>query len=73
VKSITRARATGEMTTMGLSAPGILTFMFAVILTVCALVAKFFGAQIPLIQGHEFWTLLIAQMILTTGCLVRSI
>jgi predicted aconitase with swiveling domain len=73
VKAMTRARAVGEMTTMGLSPPGILTFMFAVILTVCALVAKFFGAQIPLIQGLEFWAVLVAQVILITGCLVRSI
>jgi predicted aconitase with swiveling domain len=58
---------------MGLSPPGIITFMISVILTVCALVAKYFDAQIPLIQGHEFWALLVAQMILTIGCLVRSI
>lgn len=58
---------------MGLSAPGIITFMLSVIITVCALVAKFYGAQIPLIQGHEFWALLIAQVVLTLGCLIRSI
>jgi hypothetical protein len=58
---------------MGLTAPGIITFMVSVILTVCALVAKFFEAQIPLIQGHEFWALLVAQMILTLGCLIRTL
>ena len=71
MKTITRA--TGENSGMGLSAPGIVTFMLSVILTVCALVAKFFDAQIPLIQGHEFWAMLIAQMILTLGCLIRSV
>ncbi len=58
---------------MGLTAPGIITFMFSVILTVCALVAKLFEAQIPLIQGNEFWAVLAAQMILTLGCVIRSI
>lgn len=58
---------------MGLSAPGIITFMVSVILTVCALMAKYFGAQIPLIQGHEFWALLVAQLILTLGCLIRTL
>lgn len=58
---------------MGLSAPGILTFMLSVILTVCALIAKFYGAQIPLIQGHEFWAVVTAQIILTLGCLIRSL
>jgi hypothetical protein len=58
---------------MGLTAPGILTFMFSVILTVFALVAKFFAAQIPFVQGHEIWVLLIAQAILILGCLIRSI
>lgn len=57
---------------MGLSPPGIITFMTSVIITVIALVSKFFGAQIPLIQGHEFWALLIAQMVLALGCLVRT-
>lgn len=58
---------------MGLSAPGIITFMISVILTVCALVAKLFDAQIPLIQGHEFWALLAAQVVLAIGCVVRSV
>ncbi|MEQ1612587.1 MAG: hypothetical protein ABL904_07520 [Hyphomicrobiaceae bacterium] len=58
---------------MGLTAPGIITFMVSVILTVCALMAKYFGAQIPLIQGHEFWALLVAQLILTLGCLIRTL
>lgn len=58
---------------MGLSAPGIITFMLSVILTVVALVTRLFDAQIPLIQGNEFWAILAAQMILTLGCVVRSI
>lgn len=73
VKSLTHARAAGETGNMGLTAPGIITFMVSVIITVVALIAKFFDAQIPFIQGHEFWALLFAQMILTLGCLVRSL
>ena len=58
---------------MGLTAPGIFTFMTSVILTVIALISKFFGAQIPLIQGHEFSAILVAQVILISGCLIRSL
>lgn len=57
---------------MGLKAPGILTFMVSIILTVCVLVVKFFSAEIPLLMGNEFWALLLAQIILVTGCLVRG-
>lgn len=58
---------------MGLSAPGIITFMTSVIITVIAMITKFYGAQIPMIQGHEFWALLVAQFILIAGCMIRSI
>jgi hypothetical protein len=58
---------------MTLKAPGILTFMFAVILTVCVLVVKFFGAEIPFIKGHEFWVLLGSQVILILGCIIRGV
>lgn len=58
---------------MGLTAPGIMTFMASVIITVIAMISKFFGAQIPLIQGHEFWAILVAQVILVFGCLIRSL
>ncbi len=58
---------------MGLKAPGILTFMISVILMVCVLVVKFFGAEIPLLKGNEFWALLLAHLILVVGCLVSGI
>jgi hypothetical protein len=58
---------------MGLKPPGILTFMVAVILTVCVLVVRFFGAQIPFINGHEFWVLLAAHVVLIAGCVVRGL
>jgi len=58
---------------MGLKAPGILTFMISVILTVTVLIIKFFGAQIPLITGNEFWALLLAQIILVLGCIMRGL
>jgi len=58
---------------MGLKAPGILTFMISVILTVTVLIIKFFGAEIPLITGNEFWALLLAQIILVLGCIMRGL
>lgn len=58
---------------MVLKAPGIITFLLSVILTVCVLVVKFFGAQIPLMNGNELWFMLLAQMILVLGCLMRGL
>lgn len=58
---------------MALKAPGILTFMLSVILTVLALVTYFFGATIPYITGQEFWVLLIAQVMLVFGCIMRGL
>jgi hypothetical protein len=58
---------------MGLKAPGILTFMLSVILTVVVLITKFFGANIPLLSGNEFWVLLAAQVILVFGCIMRGL
>lgn len=58
---------------MVLKAPGIITFILSIVLTVCVLVVQFFGAQIPLIQGHEFWFLLLAQVILLLGCIMRGL
>ena len=58
---------------MGLKAPGILTFMVSVVLTVVVLIMKFFGAEIPLLVGHEFWVLLAAQVILVLGCIMRGL
>jgi hypothetical protein len=58
---------------MALKAPGILTFMVSVILTVTVLIIKFFGAQIPFITGNEFWALLVAQVVLVLGCIMRGL
>lgn len=58
---------------MGLKAPGILSFMLSVILTVLALVSSFSGASIPLITGQEFWVLLSSQVILVLGCIMRGL
>ena len=58
---------------MALKAPGILTFMLSVILTVLALVTFFFGADIPYITGQEFWVTLVAQVVLIFGCIMRGL
>ncbi|MFA5952840.1 MAG: hypothetical protein WC807_21500 [Hyphomicrobium sp.] len=58
---------------MALKSPGILTFMLAVILTVLALVTKLFGATIPYITNQEFWVLLVAQVVLIFGCIMRGL
>ena len=58
---------------MGLKAPGILTFMGSVILVVIAIIAKFFGASIPMINGNEFYVLLLAHVILVLGCILRGL
>ncbi len=58
---------------MGLKAPGILTFLISIILTVTVLIMKFFDAQIPLLMGNEFWALLAAQIILILGCIMRGL
>jgi hypothetical protein len=58
---------------MGLKAPGILTFMVSVILTVTVLIMRFFGAEIPVLVGTEFWALLLAQVILVLGCIMRGL
>jgi hypothetical protein len=58
---------------MTLKAPGILTFMLSVILVVVVMVVKFFGAEIPLLVGREFYALLAAHALLVTGCLMRGL
>lgn len=59
---------------MALKSPGILTFMLSVILTVLALVTKFYPeAEIPYITGQEFWVLLVAQIVLIFGCIMRGL
>ncbi len=58
---------------MVLKAPGIVTFMLAVILTVTVLIVKFFDAQIPFLVGNEFWALLAAHIVLVLGCIMRGL
>jgi hypothetical protein len=58
---------------MGLKAPGIVTFMLSVVLTVVVLITRFFGAEIPMLTGNEFWVLLLAQVILVLGCIMRGL
>jgi len=58
---------------MGLKAPSILTFMISVIMVVVVVIAKFFGASIPLISGHEFYVLLCAYALLVLGCMTRAL
>ena len=58
---------------MVLKAPGILTFMVSIVLTVTVLILKFFGAEIPFLIGNEFWVLLLAQAILVLGCVMRGL
>lgn len=58
---------------MALKAPGILTFLVSIVLVVAVLMIKFFGASVPGLTGHEFWGLLVAHLLLTTGCLVRAL
>lgn len=59
---------------MGLKAPGLLTFMLSVLLTVAVLFVFFFNAQIPFLQdAGAFWGLLAAQIILILGCTMRGL
>lgn len=58
---------------MSLKAPGILTFLISVIIVVIVLMVRFFGATVPgLTGGHEFWGLLLAQVILVAGCVTKT-
>jgi hypothetical protein len=58
---------------MALKAPGIIAFMLSIIIAVCVLVVKFFGAAIPFMTGNEFWFLLIAYVVLVLGCIMRGL
>jgi hypothetical protein len=67
-----RFRSEEGMRDMGLKAPGIITFMLSVILTVIVLTSKFFGADSPGLTGNESWALLASYSILMLGCMVRG-
>jgi hypothetical protein len=57
---------------MGLKAPGLLTFLVSVLLTLAVLLAKV-GIEIPVVSGREFLVLLIAQILLIFGCTLRGL
>jgi hypothetical protein len=65
----TIAKGTG---TMALKAPGIVTFLVSIIIVVAVVMIKFAGASVPLLNGHEFWGLMVAHALLVGGCLLRS-
>jgi hypothetical protein len=67
-----RLRSEEGVRDMGLKAPGIVTFLLSVILTVIVLTSKFFGANIPGLTGNESWAMLVAYCILMLGCMVRG-
>ena len=58
---------------MALKAPGIITFLISIILTVTVLISKFFSAEIPILSTNEFWALLLAQVLLLVACLSRAL
>lgn len=58
---------------MGLKAPGIITFLVTIILTVTALIMTFFDAKIPFLENREFGVLVVAHFILIFGCLMRGL
>lgn len=69
--AMTRTRGVEHM---GLKAPGLLTFMISVILTVAVLFTIFFNADIPLLkESGGFWALLVAQVVLILGCTMRGL
>lgn len=68
----TRISSDERVRHMGLKSPGIITFMLSIVLAVVLLMTKFFGAEIPGMQGNEFWALLTAYCILVLGCVVRG-
>jgi len=68
-----RTKALAGDGAMGLKAPGLFVFMLSVILTVVLMTTKFFGAEIPFLTNNEFWALLVAQVILILGCVMRGL
>jgi hypothetical protein len=57
---------------MGLKAPGIVTFMLSVILTVTVLIIKFFGAEIPF-HRQRVLGFCSPKIILVLGCIMRGL
>ena len=65
----------GGVSHMGLKAPGIITFMLSVILTVSVMIVHFFGADVPVLKdtATHFYALLVAQSLLITACIMRGL
>ena len=60
--------------TMGLKAPGLLTFMISFVVMMAVMFAKFFGAKIPGLNEYtEFSGMMLAYFILAAGCFIRSL
>jgi heme/copper-type cytochrome/quinol oxidase subunit 3 len=65
---------TEASTQMGLKAPGMMTFLLSFIIMMAVVFAKFFGARIPgLNENTEFIGLFVAYIVLSAGCLLRSL
>ena len=61
-------------TGMGLKAPGMITFLLSFIVMMAVIFAKFFGAKVPFLnENTEFIGLFVAYVILSLGCLIRSL
>ena len=65
---------TEARTTMGLKAPSMITFLLSFIIMMAVVFAKFFGAKVPFLnENTEFAGMLIAYILLSLGCLLRSL
>jgi Mg/Co/Ni transporter MgtE len=67
------ARYKGDVVTMGLSAPNLLTFLISFVIVLAVVFAKYFGATIPGLTSDSatFVGLLVAYLVLWLGCLFR--
>ena len=57
---------------MALTPPSQVTFFLAVLLAVFSLLVRYTHADIPLVSGHSFETLLMAFLLLLAGNLFRG-
>ena len=66
---------TSRETKMGLKAPGIMIFLLSIIAALAVVFAHSFSATIPMMntEGHQFYGLLVAYIILVLGCIVPNL
>ena len=57
---------------MSLTPPSLVTFIFAVVLTVLSLLVRYTHVDIPIVGGHSYETLLAAFLLLLAGNLFRG-